>query len=126
MQLCQHGLEFVHCCLSMGSVNVSAVRDRRPGDWNVCVFVFVGHTVQKLCLLILLVSLAGVMGQCASLTRLFLSCNSIGPEGAESLAGVLAQCPALDYLALQDNNIGAVGEGRLRASWRGQASGLPL
>ena len=89
-------------------------------------FVFVGHTVQKLCLLVLLVTLAGVMGQCASLTRLFLSCNSIGPEGAESLAGVLAQCPALDYLALQDNNIAAVGKGRLRASWRSQACGLPL
>jgi len=43
----------------------------------------------------------------------------------ESLAGVLAQCTALAELDLSGNyNIGTVGEGRLQASWRGQASGL--
>jgi hypothetical protein len=39
---------------------------------------------------------------------------------------VLGQCPALAYLNLQSNGIEAVGKGRLRASWRGQASGLVL
>jgi len=39
---------------------------------------------------------------------------------------VLAQCASLAHLDLQDNDIDAVGEGRLRASWRGQASGLLL
>jgi hypothetical protein len=39
---------------------------------------------------------------------------------------VLAQCPALAHLDLQCNGIEAVGKGRLRASWRGQASGLVL
>jgi hypothetical protein len=51
--------------------------------------------------------------------------NQIGEAGADSL-GVLGQCAALTYLDLQDNEIEAVGEGRLRASWRGQASGLVL
>jgi hypothetical protein len=36
------------------------------------------------------------------------------------------QCPALAHLDLTGNDIGAVGKGRLRASWRGQASGLWL
>ncbi len=117
-------------------------------------FVFLFDILQKLFLLILLFSLAGVLGLCASLTHLYLSCSSIAPEGAdslagvlvqcpalthlllscndigvggaESLAGVLAQCPALDYLALQDHDIGAVGKERLRASWRGQASAHTL
>jgi hypothetical protein len=120
-----------------------------PKARGMCVCLFLFDILQTLCLLILLFSLAGVLGQCASLahllscnsigqrgqrvlaqcpalTHLFLSCNDIGDGGAESLAGVLAQWPALDYLALQDNDIGAVGEGRLRASWRGQASGLTL
>jgi hypothetical protein len=39
---------------------------------------------------------------------------------------VLGQCPALDHLNLSGNQIGAVGEGSLRASWRGQASALIL
>jgi hypothetical protein len=39
---------------------------------------------------------------------------------------VLAQCIALAYLDLGYNQIGAVGEERLRASWRGEASGLFL
>jgi hypothetical protein len=39
---------------------------------------------------------------------------------------VLAQCVALAHLNLGGNDIGAVGQGRLRASWRGQASGLVL
>ncbi len=47
-------------------------------------------------------------------------------QGAERLAGVPAQCPALAYLDLSYNDIEAVGKGRLRASWRGQASGLVL
>jgi hypothetical protein len=67
-----------------------------------------------------------VLGQCTALAHLDLSFNEIGDAGAESLAGVLAQCPALAYLDLQDNDIGTVGEGRLRASWRGQSSGLFL
>jgi hypothetical protein len=37
---------------------------------------------------------------------------------------VLAQSQALAHLNLRDNDIGPAGEGRLRASWRGQASGL--
>jgi hypothetical protein len=39
---------------------------------------------------------------------------------------VLAQCTALAHLDLRTNDIGTVGQGRLRASWRGQASGLRL
>jgi Ran GTPase-activating protein (RanGAP) involved in mRNA processing and transport len=70
--------------------------------------------------------LAGVLGQCPALAHLDLSYNGIGPAGAESLAGVLAQCTALAHLNLRGNNIGTVGEGRLRVSWRGQASGLVL
>ena len=69
-------------------------------------------------------SLAGVLGQCAALVHLNLSNNQIGAGGAESLAGVLGQCTALAHLDLQYNGIKTVGEGRLRASWRGQASGL--
>jgi hypothetical protein len=45
---------------------------------------------------------------------------------AKRLARVLAQCAALAYLDLSYNHIGAVGGRRLRASWRGQASGLLL
>ncbi len=71
-------------------------------------------------------SLAGVLGQCAALTRLDFSNNQIESAGAESFAGVLGQCASLAHLDLQDNDIDAVGEGRLRASWRGQASGLLL
>jgi Ran GTPase-activating protein (RanGAP) involved in mRNA processing and transport len=71
-------------------------------------------------------SLAGVLGQCTALMHLDLSGNHIGPAGAESLAGVLGQCPALAHLDLGDNDIGTFGQGRLRASWRGQASGLRL
>jgi len=40
-------------------------------------------------------SLAGVLGQCASLAHLNLSYNEIGDGGAESFAGVLTQCTAL-------------------------------
>jgi hypothetical protein len=39
---------------------------------------------------------------------------------------VLAQCPTLAHLNLGANEIGTNGEGGLRASWRGQASGLLL
>jgi hypothetical protein len=70
--------------------------------------------------------LAGVLGQCAALAHLDLSYNQIGPAGAESLAGVLGQCTALAHLNLGYNYIGGVGRRRLRASWRGQASGLVL
>ena len=71
-------------------------------------------------------SLAGVLGQCTALAHLDLRYNQIGDSGAESLAGVLAQCTALAHLDLRYNNIGAGGEGRLRASWCGEASGLCL
>jgi hypothetical protein len=37
---------------------------------------------------------------------------------------VLGQCTALAHLNLSGNLIAAVGEGGLRASWCGQASGL--
>jgi Ran GTPase-activating protein (RanGAP) involved in mRNA processing and transport len=70
--------------------------------------------------------LAKVLGQCRMLVHLNLLGNLIGPGGAESLAGVLAQCTALAHLDVRVNDIGTVGEGRLRASWRGQASRLLL
>jgi Ran GTPase-activating protein (RanGAP) involved in mRNA processing and transport len=66
----------------------------------------------------------------AELAHLDLSLNDIGQDVAESLAGVLAQCTALSHLDLWGNNllvgIGVVGEGMLRASWCGEASGLFL
>ena len=71
-------------------------------------------------------SLSGVLAHCAALVHLNLCSNFIGAGGAERLAGVLAQCTALAHLDLSDNNIGNAGKGRLRASWRGQASGLVL
>jgi Ran GTPase-activating protein (RanGAP) involved in mRNA processing and transport len=71
-------------------------------------------------------SLAGVLAQCAALAHLDLGLNNIGPDGAERLAGVLPQCTVLAHLNLRYNDIGTVGGGRLRASWRGQASGLRL
>ena len=99
-------------------------------------------------------SLAGVLGQCTALTHLNLGYNRIGNAGAERLTGALAQCTALAhldlsysdirdagaeflagllgqyaslaYLNLSCNNIGAGGKGRLRASWRCEASGLVL
>ncbi len=71
-------------------------------------------------------SAAGVLVQCPALAYLQLSVNAIGTEGAESFAGVLAQCTALAHLNLNCNQIDAVGKERLRASWRGQASGLVL
>jgi hypothetical protein len=71
-------------------------------------------------------SLAGVLAQCTALDHLDLYGNQIGEAGAESLAGVLGQCTVLAHLDLRDNGIEGVGEGRLRASWRGQASGLVL
>jgi Ran GTPase-activating protein (RanGAP) involved in mRNA processing and transport len=70
--------------------------------------------------------LAGVLGQCRELEHLDLRGNQIGPGGAESFAGVLAQCTALAHVDLGLNVNGAAGEERLRASWRGQASGLVL
>ncbi len=39
---------------------------------------------------------------------------------------MLGQCTALAHLNLEYNYIGDVGEGRLRASLRGQTSGLVL
>jgi Ran GTPase-activating protein (RanGAP) involved in mRNA processing and transport len=70
--------------------------------------------------------LANVLWQCRVLAHLDLSRNDSGDAGAEILAGVLGQCTALALLYLGYNQIGTVGEGRLRASWRGQASGLVL
>jgi len=69
-------------------------------------------------------SLGGVLGQCLELAHLNLGENRIGDNGAEVLAGVLAQCAALAHLNLCYNQIGPAGQGRLRASWRGQAPGL--
>jgi len=70
--------------------------------------------------------LAGVLAQCRALVHLDLCANAIGPAGAESLAEVLGQCSSLAHLNLWDNGIGTDGQGRLRASWLGQASGLVL
>ena len=67
-----------------------------------------------------------MLPQCTALAHLDLGHNEIGNTGAESLAEVLAQCPALAQLNLIGNEIGTVGNGRLQASWRGQASGLVL
>jgi hypothetical protein len=60
-----------------------------------------------------------------------ITVNDIRAAWAESLAGVLGQCTALTHLDLQynyitKNDIKTVGEGRLLASWHGQASGLLL
>jgi hypothetical protein len=71
-------------------------------------------------------SLAEVLPQCTALAVLELCDNQIGADGAEFLAGVLGQCTALADLNLSGNGIDAVGKGRLRASWRGQPSGLFL
>jgi Ran GTPase-activating protein (RanGAP) involved in mRNA processing and transport len=71
-------------------------------------------------------SLAGVLGQCRNLVHLNLMGNQIGNAGAERLAGVLAHCTSLAHLYLHSNDIGTVGKGRLRDSWRGEASGLVL
>ncbi len=67
---------------------------------------------------------AEVLPQCAALAHLDLSYNWIGAPGAECLAGVLAQGRALAHLDLRGNGIEADAAERLRASWRGQASGL--
>ncbi len=69
-------------------------------------------------------SLARVLVQCEALACLNIEGDDIGAAGAVSLAGVLALCPAHAHLNLSDNGIEAVGGGRLRASWRGQSSGL--
>ncbi len=58
-----------------------------PEARGMCVCLLLFDILQMLCLLILLFSLAGVLGQCASLAHL-LSCNSIGPEGAECAGAV--------------------------------------
>ena len=70
--------------------------------------------------------LADVLGQCPELVKLELQGNNIQSRGPHGLAGDLAQCTALAHLNFCGNWIGTVGEGRLRASWRGQASGLVL
>jgi hypothetical protein len=62
--------------------------------------------------------LVGVLAQCTALAHLNLKDNRIGEAGVESLAG------ALGHLHLGHNFIGTVGRKRLRASWRGPASGL--
>ena len=74
-------------------------------------------------------SFEGVLAHCTALAHLNLSGNVyggnlVGQARAESLAGVLGQCPAVAHLDLRSNDIKAGG--RLRASWRGQASGLRL
>jgi Ran GTPase-activating protein (RanGAP) involved in mRNA processing and transport len=65
-----------------------------------------------------------VLPQCPALAHLDLGYNQIGDDGAESIAGVLAQCTALAHLDLGHNYMGLGLYGRLRASWRGRASGL--
>jgi hypothetical protein len=70
--------------------------------------------------------LAEVLGQCPALAHLNVSWNRIGDAGAENLAKMLTQCAALAHLDLRFNQISTVGQGRLRAAWRGQASGLVL
>ena len=69
---------------------------------------------------------SGVLAQCPALAHLNLWNTDIRANGAARLAGVLAQCAALAHLNLGCNGIGAVGGRRMRASWRGQASGLLL
>jgi hypothetical protein len=54
-------------------------------------------------------SLARVLGQCTSLAHLHLCENNIGADGAESLAGVLGQCASLAHLYLSSNSIGQDG-----------------
>ncbi len=68
-------------------------------------------------------SLAGVLAQ-FPLAHLNVGCNHIVDAGTESFAGVLAQCTALTHLDIRWNDVGSVVGGRLRASWRGQVSGL--
>ena len=91
-----------------------------------CVFVFVGHTTKAL-----FAHPSSQFGRSDGAMRIAdspLPSAAIASDqrGQRALQECWRSAPALDYLALQDNNIGAVGEGRLRASWRGQASGLPL
>ena len=69
--------------------------------------------------------LAGVLGQCSSLTVLDLSGNDIGDEGAGRLAGVLGQCSSLTVLDLEWNGIDDDGIAMLRACWPGD-SGLEV
>ncbi len=51
---------------------------------------------------------------------------SLDHQGAQSLVGVLVDSTTLAQLDLDFNDIGAAGAERLRASCRGQASGLVL
>ena len=41
--------------------------------------------------------------------HLNISCNQIGPAGAERLAGVIRQCASLTHLDLSENDIGDAG-----------------
>jgi len=66
------------------------------------------------------------MGQCRELVHLNLRDNGIRAAGSKSFARVLGQCALLAHLNLGCNGIGQAGGGRLRASWRGHASGLLL
>ena len=62
----------------------------------------------------------------ATLTRLSLSENQIGEEGAEELAGALWSNATLTELKLFGNNaIGDEAEGALRSAW-GDRGGLSL
>ena len=69
--------------------------------------------------------LAGVLGQCPSLTVLQLQGNRIGAEGARILGWVLRQCSSLAELNLRDNAIGAEGAGSL-VQVLGQCSALAV
>jgi hypothetical protein len=77
--------------------------------------------------------LASVLPQCTALAHLNLSSmygnswreqESFGIGLQQSFASVLPQCTALAHLNLSNNGIDTVVQGRLRASWRGPASGL--
>ena len=79
--------------------------------------------------------LAGVLGQCEVLTHLNLCNNRIGAGGTVETARFLASHPVLADLAEiftamdndnDSNDIDSAGGLMLRASWRGQASGLVL
>ena len=53
--------------------------------------------------------LAGMLGQCSSLTKLNLALNGIEDEGTGMLARVLGQCSSLAELSLADNGISDIG-----------------
>ena len=59
-------------------------------------------------------SIAGVLGQCTTLTHLDLSGNAIGDAGVESLGGVLAQYRELVHLDLSRITLEQTGQSGLQ------------